>query len=144
MIVRDVRPSDLTQWLPLWRGYLAFYESNLPHALTQITFRRLNNPVEPMFGLVAEQDGALIGFTNCILHRGTWTAGDHCYLEDLFVAPSARGQGAARALIDAVYARADTLKCERVYWLTHETNEAAQRLYDKIARRSGFIQYRRP
>jgi ribosomal protein S18 acetylase RimI-like enzyme len=85
----------------------------------------------------------VIGFAHCVLHRGTWTAGDHCYLEDLFVAPEARGQDAAHALIEAVYAEADKRGCDRAYWLTHESNAAAQALYDKLAHRSGFIQYRR-
>lgn len=143
MIVRDLRAEDRAQWRQLWRGYLAFFESDVPDGITHLTLRRLLDPAEPMFALVAEQDGAIIGIANCVLHRGTWTAGQHCYLEDLFVAESARGKGAARALIEAIYARADALKCERVYWLTHETNSAAQALYDKIAKRSGFIQYRR-
>lgn len=143
MIVRDLRAEDRAQWRQLWRGYLAFFESDVPDGITQLTLRRLLDPAEPMFALVAELDGAIIGIANCVLHRGTWTAGQHCYLEDLFVAPEDRGKGAARALIEAIYERADALKCERVYWLTHDTNTAAQALYDKIAKRSGFIQYRR-
>jgi len=30
----------------------------------------------------------------------------------------------------------------RLHWLTHETNAAAQALYDRVAMKSGFIQYR--
>ena len=143
MIVRDLRADDRAQWRPLWRAYLAFYENDLPDGITQLTLRRLLDPAEPMFALVAEKDGALAGFAHCVLHRGTWTAGDHCYLEDLFVAADQRGSGAGRALVEAVYKRADALKCERVYWVTHQTNHAAQALYEKVARRMEFIQYRR-
>jgi GNAT superfamily N-acetyltransferase len=85
----------------------------------------------------------LIGFVHCVFHRGTWAINDFCYLEDLFVAPSARGQGVGRALIEAVYARADAKKCARVYWLTHESNATARKLYDQLAENRGFIQYRR-
>jgi GNAT superfamily N-acetyltransferase len=56
--------------------------------------------------------------------------------------PDARGTGIGRALIEAVYARAKAAGSERVYWQTHETNAIAQRLYDRIAVRSGFIVYR--
>jgi hypothetical protein len=42
-----------------------------------------------------------------------------------------------------VYALADRLHCERTYWLTRETNETARKLYDKVAKYYGFIQYRR-
>lgn len=143
LTIRDLRVSDHAQWLPLWRGYIGFYEDIVPDEITELAFQRLLDLSEPMFGLVAEKNGALIGFVHCILHRGTWTRGDHCYLEDLFVSADARGLGAGRALIEAVYRRADELKCERVYWLTREDNASARALYDKVARASGFIQYRR-
>ncbi|MET0183458.1 MAG: GNAT family N-acetyltransferase [Caulobacterales bacterium] len=143
MNIRALAASDHVQWLALWRGYLAFYESDLAEDVTELTFQRLIDETEPMFALVAENQGCLIGFAHCVLHRGTWTRGDHCYLEDLFVQPDARGSGMGRALIQAVYAHADSLKCERVYWLTREDNATARALYDKVARVSGFIQYRR-
>ncbi len=54
-----------------------------------------------------------------------------------------RGSGAGRALIEAVYARADAMGMERVYWLTHESNATARRLYDQIAVNDGFVEYRR-
>ncbi len=142
MIIRDLAPSDRAQWNPLWAGYLAFYESELAPEISDTTFARFHDPAEPMFALVAEQDGALVGIVHCVLHRGTWSIGDFCYLEDLFVAPQARGGGVGRALIEAVYARADALQCSRVYWLTHESNPA-RKLYDQVARHLGFIQYRR-
>lgn len=142
-MIRDLRREDRAHWNSLWAGYLAFYKIDLAAEITDLTFARLLDPNEPMFALVAEQDGALVGFAHCVLHRGTWSSADHCYLEDLFVADAARGAGVGRALIEAVYARADALGCARVHWLTEENNIAAQRLYDRIARRAGFIQYRR-
>ena len=142
MIIRDITASDRAQWDPLWAGYLAFYESALDPAISDVTFARFLDPAEPMFALVAEQEGQLVGIVHCVLHRGTWSIGDFCYLEDLFVAPQARGLGVGRALIEAVYARADALQCSRVYWLTHESNPA-RKLYDQVARHLGFVQYRR-
>lgn len=143
MKIRDLKTDDRPAWENLWAGYLEFYQQPMDAVVTEVTWSRLNDPKEPLFALVAEDSRGLIGMAHCVLHRGTWTLGDFCYLEDLFVAPGARNTGIGRALIEAVYARADELKCERVYWLTHETNVDAQKLYDKVARRSGFIQYRR-
>jgi GNAT superfamily N-acetyltransferase len=57
--------------------------------------------------------------------------------------PSVRGGGVGRALIEHVYAEAHRAKSPRVYWLTHQTNADAMLLYDRIADRSGFIQYRK-
>jgi GNAT superfamily N-acetyltransferase len=144
MKIRQARPEDRAAWEPLWAGYLEFYNFELPRAITDTTWSRFHDPAEPMTCLVAEDsDGSLIGFTHLVFHRGTWAIGDFCYLEDLFVAEAARGRGAARALIEAVYTLADQRGLERVYWLTHETNTTARKLYDQVARHLGFIQYRR-
>jgi GNAT superfamily N-acetyltransferase len=145
MIIRDIRASDRSQWDGLWQGYLAFYESVLPADVTDLTFARFLDPNEPMFALVAEDEasGELLGLVHCVLHRGTWAKADLCYLEDLFTLASARRHGVGRALIEAVYARADELGCDRVYWLTHESNAAGRSLYDKVATYTGSIQYKR-
>jgi GNAT superfamily N-acetyltransferase len=146
MIIRDIRASDRGQWDGLWQGYLAFYESTLPTDVTDLTFARFLDPAEPMFAFVAEDEasGELLGLVHCVLHRGTWAKADLCYLEDLFTAASARKRGVGRALIEAVYARADELGADRVYWLTHIDNAAGRSLYDKVAEYRGYIQYRRP
>ncbi len=143
--IRDVRPTDRSGWDALWAGYLAFYESALAPEIIETTWRRFFDANEPMQALVAADrtSGDLLGFTHLVFHRGTWAVGDFCYLEDLFVAEPARGRGIARALIEAVYEEADERGCERVYWLTHESNTTARALYDKVAQHRGFIQYRR-
>jgi GNAT superfamily N-acetyltransferase len=61
----------------------------------------------------------------------------------LFVDPSVRGNGAGRALIGAVETAAREAGASRLYWITHETNETAQKLYDQVAERPGFVQYRK-
>lgn len=144
VIVRPAAAADFDAWLPLWRGYQAFYEVDIPAETTALTWRRFLDPAEPMHALVAADDGGrLVGTVHYIFHRSCWTAGDYCYLQDLFVAPDQRGTGVGRALIEAVYAAADAAGSARVYWLTHETNDTGRRLYDRIAQYSGFIQYRR-
>ncbi|MGE3302289.1 MAG: N-acetyltransferase family protein [Hyphomonadaceae bacterium] len=146
MLIRDLRAEDKAEWLPLWRGYLDFYEHPWNAAEADDTFARLLDPAVPMFAIVAEDEaGALIGVAQCVLHLATRTPGQFCYLNDLFTAPAARKQGVGRALIEAVYARADQHGWPRVYWLTHETNTPGRALYDKVGLNRGFIQYvRRP
>ena len=93
--------------------------------------------------LVAERDGGLVGLTHYLLHRSTWAPVCYCYLEDLFVEPSLRGGGTGRKLISAVETAARAAGASRLYWMTHETNETAQQLYNKVADRPGFVQYRK-
>jgi len=141
--IRPVRPDERDAWEPLWSGYLTFYETAVAPEVTDTTWRRLHDPTEPMHVLGAYIDDGLIGIVHYLFHRSTWTVGDYCYLQDLFTAPAARGRGAGRALIEAVTERARDAGASRVYWLTHEANATARFLYDGVADRPGFIQYRR-
>ncbi len=98
-----------------------------------------------MLALVAEDAGGrLVGLAHCVFHRSTTMRADTCYLQDLYTDPAYRGRGVARALIDAVSARAKAAGAARVYWQTHDSNETARRLYDRVAERSGFLVYRKP
>lgn len=142
-IVRPLVAADRSAWLPLWAGYLEFYQASLPVDVTEATFSRLTGADEDMFGLIAEQDGRMIGLAHCIVHRSTWARGKYVYLNDLFVSPDVRSSGAGRALIEAIYKRADDMGAVRVYWLTHESNATARKLYDSIAANDGFLEYRR-
>jgi GNAT superfamily N-acetyltransferase len=138
-----LRPEDYADWLPLWRGYLSFYEVDIPADVSAVTWARLLDPAEPVGGALAWRGSCAVGLVHHIRHRSCWTAGDYCYLQDLFVTPAIRGSGVGRRLIEHVYAVAASDGCSRVYWLTHETNTAATLLYDRIADRSGFVQYRK-
>lgn len=140
--VAPLQPADHAAWLPLWRGYQSFYEVDIPADVSAVTWARLLDPAEPMAGALAWRGPDAVGLVHHIRHRSSWTTGDYCYLQDLFVAPQTRGAGIGRKLIEHVYAHAAALGCSRVYWLTHETNTAAMQLYDRIAKRSGFVQYR--
>ena len=140
--IRPLRPNERQSWEPLWQGYLAFYKSAVSRDVTDTTWSRLHDPAEPMHVLGAFLDGTLVGIVHYLFHRSTWTTGDYCYLQDLFTAPEARGQGAGRALIEAVYDHAKVAGASRVYWLTQDTNATARALYDSLADRPGFIQYR--
>ncbi|HEX7389886.1 MAG TPA: GNAT family N-acetyltransferase [Acidiphilium sp.] len=140
--IRPLRHEDHDAWLPLWRGYQAFYKTDIPAEVSAVTWARLLDPAEPMGGALAWNGDAAVGMVHHIRHRSCWTAGDYCYLQDLFAAPAVRGKGVGRKLIEHVYAVAARDGCARVYWLTHETNTTAMQLYDRIAERSGFVQYR--
>lgn len=143
IVVRAALPGDFDAWLPLWRGYQRFYETDIADDVTRETWRRFHDPREPMWCALAELEGRVVGFVHSIQHRSCWTSGDYTYLQDLFTDPSVRGRGVGRALIEHVYGEARARGCSRVHWLTQANNATAQLLYDRIADRSGFVQYRK-
>lgn len=140
--IRPVGKDERAAWEPLWKGYQTFYKVSLTPEVNDTTWARLHDPAEPMHVLGAYVDGTLVGIVHYLYHRATWTVGNYCYLQDLFVAEAGRNKGIGRALIAAVNKEARAAGASRVYWLTHETNTDAQALYDKVADRPGFIQYR--
>ncbi len=134
-----------SDFLRLWQGYLDFYKSDLPEATTELTWTRLMSDGEPIYARCAfDEAQQMLGFVTYVLHRSTWAAHHYCYLEDLFVAPSARGMGVGRALIEDVCEQARIRNCERLYWATQVTNTEARVLYDKLAIKTDFLQYRMP
>jgi GNAT superfamily N-acetyltransferase len=143
LTVRAASADDFDVWLSLWRGYQTFYKADIAHPTTLATWQRLLDAAEPMHVALAELDGRTIGLVHFIEHRSCWTVGNYMYLQDLFVDPAVRGHGAGRALIEHVYAQARERGCSRVWWLTHESNAQAMALYNDVAERSGFVQYRK-
>jgi GNAT superfamily N-acetyltransferase len=141
--IRAPSEHDHAAWLPLWRGYQSFYKTDIAPEVSAVTWSRLLDPAEPMGAALAWDGPTAVGLVHHIRHRSCWTTGDYLYLQDLFVSPDARGGGIGRKLIEHVYEIARTAGCSRVHWLTHETNTDAMFLYDGIAERSGFLQYRR-
>lgn len=143
----DIRPLgavDRPQWGALWRGYLDFYGGDVAQDHDDLLFARLIDPaVEDLQAWVAEQDGALVGFVHIVVHSHTWRAARVTYLQDLFASPDMRGRGLGRALIETVYADADTHGRGTVYWMTQRSNETARKLYDRIGHPTDFMKYSR-
>jgi GNAT superfamily N-acetyltransferase len=147
LIIRPISSSDYDQWLPLWDGYNAFYgrsgSTSLDPVISRVTWNRFFDESEPVFALVAEKDGVLVGIAHYLFHRSTTSIKPVCYMQDLFTAAEIRGKGIGRALINGVYMQATQAGLSRVYWMTHESNETAMKLYNQVAERSGFLVYRK-
>lgn len=141
--IRPISSADHAVWLPLWQGYQRFYKAEIAEATSAVTWQRFLDPSEPMHAALAWHNGRAVGLVHYIFHRSCWTSGDYCYLQDLFVAEDLRGTGIGRQLIEHVYAQASAAGASRVHWLTHESNTDAMQLYERIAERSGFLQYRK-
>ncbi|MBV4554132.1 GNAT family N-acetyltransferase [Pseudomonas sp. SWRI102] len=140
---RLVNAADHAAWLPLWQAYLRFYNTELPEAVSQSTWQRLLDEREPTHAALAWQGDTAVGLVHFIYHRSNWSIENSCYLQDLLVTEQSRGTGVGRQLIEFVYATAKADGCCKVHWLTHETNATAIQLYERIAERPGFIQFRK-
>ncbi|SMS12960.1 GNAT family acetyltransferase [Pseudomonas viridiflava] len=141
--IRPVTADDHHEWLPLWQAYLRFYKTELAEGVSDVTWQRLLDPQEPTHSALAWVDGKAVGMVNFIYHRSNWSIRNACYLQDLIVAPEQRGTGIGRQLIEHVYVTAKADDCDKVHWLTHETNATAIQLYERIADRAGYIQFRK-
>lgn len=140
--IRDATPSDEGDFLRLWQGFTEGYNLTLPDGVTAFTWARLMDPASPLTARLACIDGVPQGFAIHQHHPSTWVMGDDGYLEDLFVAPQARGQGLGRALIEDLIAIGRARGWQRLYWLTEIGNTTARRLYDSFCADDGHIRYR--
>lgn len=142
--LRPLEEKDRAQWEALFRAYIRFYNAKVPDEVIDLTWRRILNEEDGFYGLVAEEEGGrLVGIAHLLFHRSTWSPTCYCYIEDLFVDIDTRHRGVGRALIEASYREADKRGATRTYWTTMEDNATARRLYDRLAKPSGFVQYRR-
>jgi len=140
--IRSALPSDEAAWRRLWRGYCDFYGvANMPDEVTSRTWKRILDPDSAVMCIVAEVDGQVYGFANCVVHENTWETQPVCYLEDLFVTPPARGHGIGRALIEWLRNSMRAEGWARLYWHTREGNAQARRLYDQFAEADDFVRY---
>jgi GNAT superfamily N-acetyltransferase len=142
MMIRDAMPGDEAAWRGLWAQYLAFYEVTLTPEVTAATWARLMDPASPVKMRLALVEGEAVGFAIHLHHPSTWVLSEDCYLEDLFLAPAARGQGIGRALIDDLIALARARGWHRLYWHTDEENTTARKLYDTYVQTDGHVRYR--
>jgi GNAT superfamily N-acetyltransferase len=140
--IRDAAPADAAAFNRLWAAYLAFYGIDLAPEVTAATWVRLMDESSPVKARLAEVDGQVQGFAIHLHHPSTWVMTEDCYLEDLYVAEAARGQGLGRALIDDLIALARAKGWGRVYWHTRFDNAKARALYDQYVTSDGHIRYR--
>ncbi|QBX99722.1 GNAT family N-acetyltransferase [Rhodophyticola sp. CCM32] len=142
--IRPLGPGDKSVWAPLWRDYLAFYETALPEEQYTLTFDRYTDPArDDMQGWLAWTGTSAVGLVHAIAHSHGWKTEPVTYLQDLFTTQAARGKGVARALIETVYAQADAAGRGAVYWLTQTDNTPARALYDRVATPTNFMKYSR-
>lgn len=143
--IKPLLSEQYQEWLHLWKAYQTFYQADISEPITANTWEKLiDQDQQHIYGFAAFKDDQVVGIVHIIEHDSCWTIQPYAYLQDLYVNENFRNQGIARHLIEYAQQVTNQRGCDRLYWLTHESNETAQLLYDRIARKTGFIQYRCP
>ena len=133
--IRPLLDNDFPQWLPLWDAN-NMDRPNEP--VTSQTWARLLDPDYPIHGLCAVQDDKILGFVHYVVHPTTGSIEPICYMQDVYVDPSMRRKGIARALVQEVAEIKSRENWARIYWLAEGNNEAAQELYKDIGVKLNF------
>ncbi len=138
--IAPLRLSERTRWDQLWSEYQLFYRVELPQALSDSTWQRIHSG--RLHGLGARNSADyLVGIVHFLFHEDTWSTAQACYLQDLYVDSTVRGSGCGRMLIEAVAEAARAAGANNPYWLTHQSNQVARHLYDRLGQNQGFIHY---
>ena len=140
-LIRPALPGDEAAWRKLWQGYCDFYDAKVSDTVTTRTWSRILDPDSGVLCIVAEVDGQVYGFANCVIHENTWELQPVCYLEDLYVLPSARGRGVGKAMMEWLRNAMRAEGWARLYWVTAQDNVAARALYEQFTPADGFVRY---
>jgi ribosomal protein S18 acetylase RimI-like enzyme len=141
VIIRAMQATDRSAWDELFTAYAQFYDVPQSPEMRAKVWVWLSDPANEVNGLVADNNGTLIGFAHYRSFARPLAAESGSSLDDLFVAEAARGSGAANALIDAIKVRAVEQGHSIVRWITAADNGQARGLYDKVAQVTQWVTY---
>ncbi|WP_228430683.1 GNAT family N-acetyltransferase [Baekduia soli] len=141
-MIAATREEDLDDLLPLLRAYCDFYDVAPPDAALRALSEALLDGADGVQLLARDDGGRAVGFATVYWTWQTLTASRVGVMNDLFVAPAARGSGAAEALIAECADRARDHGATHLTWQTALDNARAQALYDRVgAQRSRWLDY---
>ncbi len=131
--LRSGTSADVSLLLALIHELAAYERAPEAVVATEADLLRDGFGAAPLFRtLVAELDGAAVGFALFFLAYSTWRGRPTLFLEDLFVRPVARGQGVGTALMRALAGEAARLGCARFVWQVLDWNAPSIRFYESL------------
>lgn len=140
--IRDPTTVDWSAWHRMWTANCAHLGASIREVDNRELWRRIMDPYHPVCALVCSvSEGMLVGLAHYVLHPHTFSNRMVCYLEDLWVEPSARRTGVGRSLIDTLIARGREQAWRRIYWHTKADNVAGRALYDRVTPATNYVRY---
>ena len=142
LTVRPIEAADEGRWRELFTAYGVFYETAFSDEVLDRVWALLSTTGSGVEALVAEADGVVVGFAHHRSHPDTFTGTRDRFLDDLYTDPDARGLGVGTMLIESIVGIARAAGETGVLrWITAADNERAQRVYDRIAKRTTWLTY---
>ena len=140
-MIRFLEQKDKEKWAKLYNGYADFYKVPMNTRIIDTLWNWIHDKNHVVNGICFELDNIIVG----IAHYRTMPRpikGQYIgFLDDLFVEPEMRGQKIAQKLINHLKSLSKVNNWDGIRWITHSSNETAKKLYDKIAKNTGFELY---
>jgi len=136
VVIRKGERADVPVIAELIRGLARF--EKLEHEVTMtedMLAANLFGPHHYAETLIAEDEGAAVGFALFFHNFSTFLARPGIYLEDLFVIPEQRGRGVGRELLRELARLAVERECGRLEWAVLDWNRDAIAFYERLGAR---------
>jgi ribosomal protein S18 acetylase RimI-like enzyme len=148
-VVTNLLMRDRAAWTELYQGCGALYEVTMPAEKLDLVWSWLHDDAHQVHGIVVRPSrpagyDSPVGLAHYRPFPRPLHGSTGCYLDDLFVAPGARGTGAVDALLEELRARAALHGWDVVRWITRESNTRARSAYDRLAQRTPLLTYDMP
>ena len=144
--VRPAGAEDREAFLTMWEDFVSL-DPDEPgdRGMGAANWDRVMDDCNPLQAMIAiDAEGTPRAFVLYLEFPFTWSVGNICYLQDIYVQPASRGKGLARMLINTLSDIGRERGWFKVFWMTQHDNFVAQGLYDKIAERKNYIRYDLP
>lgn len=142
MSVGPISAGDREQWEVLYHGYAEFYQVPMDARILNTVWGWIHDPDNPFFGLIAKDaQGRALGLMHCRQMPSPLRGALVGFLDDLFVAPGARGQGVVEALYEALEDLGREQGWPFIRWITAENNYRGRAVYDRLADKTHWVTY---
>ena len=136
--------EDRADWEPLYYGYAKFYRVEMNQAILDTLWGWIHDDANAFFGLIArDADGKAVGLMHCRQMPSPLSGALVGFLDDLFVDPTARGQGVVEALYAGLNQPGQEQGWPFIRWITAENNYRGRAVYDRLSDKTHWVTYQK-
>lgn len=140
--INAAQAADKTQWQTLYQGYAEFYKVPMNQTILDTVWQWIEDEQQPFFCLIAkDEQGEALGLMHFREMASPLRGAKVGFLDDLFIAPQARGQGLVTALFARLELEAKEQQWPLVRWITADNNYRARAVYDQVANKTQWLTY---